>query len=300
MQTERLVDLAFRDAPQVMNLPAAETAGPAYRDAKPYPYLVMDNFLEKSVTDEITREIASTPANHSVVFNDSVQKNKSISTGKDVPKYISLLAAKFASAEFLRYLEKVTGLEGLIPDPYYNTEYGYYHVVGPGGVLGSHLDHSHHQTLQLPHVLNLVIYLSDGWNDQDGGALCLFDETGKKVMKRVECKFNRAALFAANPISYHGVEPIKETAGRKRHSIYFAYYSVKQDPVEVMDTFPELSAKGATNKSVKYGTYFVVPWYQLLAPRNRNHLKMRLWNFAKLLCPPLLVIYSKKLIKRQA
>jgi hypothetical protein len=284
-----LLDLAFRRPSEIFSLPDSSGAGARYRQAEPFAHLVIDDFLQPRIAQEVAKELVSGEVRFSQVFTDDFQRDKTISTGDAVPPLISLLASKFAHAEMLRYLESVTGLQRLIPDPYYNTEYGYYHIVGSGGVLGSHVDHSHHNTLDVPHVLNLVLYLTENWNEADGGELCLFDAAGKHIVKRVACRHNRVILFACTPTAYHGVEPISPRSPRRRHSLYFAYYGVPARAA-VPPTFPQLQNEASNaDGSVNYSTYFIVPFWQLFRARNRIHLRARVAYLANLLLPPILM-----------
>jgi len=284
---------------RVFNLPDPGSVQSAYRDAKPYPHLVIDNFFDADVLEQISREIVGEKVNFNKVFTDAYQRNKTISTGDAVPPLINVIASKFAASGMLRYLEKVTGLGCLIPDPHYNSDYGYYHIVGAGGVLGSHVDHSRHNTLNVPHVLNLVVYLSKDWDEKDGGTLCLYDESGRNVVKRVPCLYNRAIIFACTPTAYHGVEPVAESSNRRRHSLYFAYYTVESNGSSAAgEQFPGLQ-EGKTNadRDVSYGTYFVVPFRDLLKRENWVHLRMRLVYFIHLVTPPILVRLLRRVAK---
>ena len=206
------------------------------------------------------------------------------------------ISTKYSSPTMLRFLEKLTNNKGLIGDPYYNTDYGYYHIVGPGGVLGSHVDHSHHSHLNLPHVVNIVVYLTKDWDEKDGGGLCLFGSDGKTVKKKVPCDFNSAAIFECSPVAFHGVEPIKENIDKRRHSIYFAYYSTKGANKTMTESFPQLH-NGETNETARYGTYFILPFKDLLKWKNRNHFKIRIGNLLKLFIPPILFLGKKKILK---
>lgn len=297
--SDLLLRTAFAAADDVFDLPPAEDLSGQFRAGVPFANIVVDGFFKPGIFEAIQRELVAGETNFRQVFTDDLQTNKTISTGDSVPPLISFIAAKFASAHMLRYLETLTGLRRLIPDPYYNTDYGYYHIVGSGGVLGSHVDHSRHSSLNIPHVLNIVVYLTDPWEPGDGGTLCLFDAGGKKVVKRVECLPNRAAIFACTPIAYHGVEPVSQERGKRRHSLYFAYYSVDAPATAGAEAFPSAGGMTATNldPSVNYGTYFVVPWWQLLKPRNWVHLRTRLIYLANLLLPPILVKGVRKIAR---
>jgi hypothetical protein len=293
-----LVRSAFAAVPEVFNLPPAESVAATYQAAAPYPNLVIEGFFKRELFQALQCELVAGARNFNQVFTDEFKKNKTISTGDSVPPLISLLAAKFAAPQMLRYLERVTGLQRLVPDPYYNTDYGYYHIVGAGGVLGSHVDHARHSALGLPHVLNIVVYLTEGWNPEDGGALCLYDANGREVVKRIDCVANRAVLFACTPTAYHGVEPIAERSGGRRHSLYFAYYAVDGVTVSGPEAFP--SSQGAASNSdaaANYSTFFVVPFTQLFRPQNWIHLRTRLIYLANLCLPPIAVRLVRKIVR---
>ena len=293
-----LLQTVFASAADVFDLPNAQDLAQNYRDAKPYPHMVLDNYFRLPVLERIQNELVTEDVNFSQVFTDDLQKNKTISTGNAVPPLISLVAAKFASPLMLRYLEGLTGLDHLIPDPYYNTDYGYYHIVGSGGILGSHVDHSAHSSLKIPHVLNLVVYLTPNWDERDGGSLYLYDASGKKVEKRILCRPNRAVIFACTPTSYHGVEPVAASCRRRRHSLYFAYYLADAKSAMSVEGFPcSQGAASNSNETASYGTYFVVPFRQLLRPQNWIHLRTRLIYLAYLLLPPIIVRAAKYLVR---
>jgi Rps23 Pro-64 3,4-dihydroxylase Tpa1-like proline 4-hydroxylase len=294
-----LAQVALCGPEKVFNLPPATTAAKLYGEALPYPHLVIDDFFDPEILAQISLEVGEQKVNFNKVFSDAFQRNKTISTGDAVPPLISVIASKFAASGMLRYLEQVTGLRRLIPDPHYNADYGYYHIVGAGGILGSHVDHSRHNTLHVPHVLNLVVYLSKDWNEQDGGALCFYDETGKQVVKRVPCHHNRAIIFACTPTAYHGVDPIPESANRRRHSLYFAYYTVDSAGTGSSELFPHLQqGKSNVDLDVNYGTYFVVPFSQLFKRENWAHLRMRLVYMVHLFTPPIVMRATRQIVKK--
>lgn len=283
---------------QVFNLPelSPEQEGD-FKSTKPFPHFVIDNFMQQEVADQIRNCLLDDKFRFQTNFNDQVQRNKTISTGAQVPIILQMLAQKLAASEMLRYLEKRTGLRGLIPDPYFNTDVGYYHIMGSGGVLGSHVDHSHHSTLKIPHVLNLVLYISPDWKKEYGGGLQLFECSGKSPVVTISPYFNTAAIFLNNPISYHGVEPIIDNAGTSRHSLYFAYYLVRELNVPKTKSFPKAYSGSANEEddTIEYGTHFVVPLFDLFKKKNKIHLYGRLRHLFHMVTPPILVAFIHKI-----
>ena len=63
---------------------------------------------------------------------------------------------EFNSRQFLLFLETLTGIENLIPDPYFLG--GGIHSSKKGGFLNIHTDFNWHHKLQLHRRVNVLIY----------------------------------------------------------------------------------------------------------------------------------------------
>ena len=148
-----------------------------------------------------------------------------------------------------------------------NTLLANYHEMGTNGFLGSHVDHSTDPSNGLPHVLNIILYLSSDWKENFGGATLLFDKKGKKIVSKIKYKKNRAIVFLHTPYSFHGVERLKNNKSLKRKTLYVDYYSESMKPFENFDLdFP--------NKWFKHGTTFVLP-------KRTDYLKYKNWSYTK-------------------
>lgn len=295
-KTEDIQKILFKSPEDVFRLPSIKMAKSQYRAASPYPHLIIDDFLSPEVIELVKNALLEDSHTFGVNFSDDVQNKKTISTGDDVPQILQILAGKYASPFMIRYFEELLGIKSLIPDPYYNTDYGYYHISEPGGHLGAHVDHSHHQSMGIPHVLNIVVYLTPDWRDDYGGALHLFNQNGRKSIKRIPCLYNRAVVFACNPSAFHGVEPIKKNLNIARHSLYFAYYKVAPEQANNMDVNPSLKATSEDHQ-LRHGTFFKMTWAQLIKKQNRAILKGRLMELIVVLTPPIAILIYRKMKK---
>src|SRR4029077_6346348 len=103
------------------------------------------------------------------------------------------LFAELNSQAFLGFLEEMTGMRGLVSDPYY--EGGGLHETKRGGHLGVHADFNAHDKLRLERKINLLIYLNEEWDPAYGGRLELWDRQMKDCAVRVEPVFGRAVIF---------------------------------------------------------------------------------------------------------
>ena len=103
------------------------------------------------------------------------------------------LTSEFNSATFLQFLQRLTGLDALISDPYFFG--GGLHQIEPGGFLKVHVDFSRHETLRVDRRLNVIVYLNRDWERAWGGALEFWDADMTHVVEHVLPVFNRCVIF---------------------------------------------------------------------------------------------------------
>ena len=108
----------------------------------------------------------------------------------------------FNSQPMLEFLEGLTTIRGLIPDPYFVG--GGFHETGRGGKLGIHADFRINEQLHLHRRLNVIIYLNEEWKPEWGGALELWDRDMKVKVREVMPVFNRCVVFNTDADSFHG------------------------------------------------------------------------------------------------
>jgi Rps23 Pro-64 3,4-dihydroxylase Tpa1-like proline 4-hydroxylase len=197
-----------------------------YRDALPYPHIVFDNFLEawaaEKVLDGFPR-VSDEGWIHYIHFNE---KKHGLNKLEFIPEFIrDGLIQELNSAAFLKYLEKLTGINHLVADTTF--EGGGIHQSEPGGFLNIHADFTVH-----PHKknwrrrVNLLVYLNKDWKESYDGDLELWDRDMNKCTQKITPHFNRIVIFNTDKDSYHGVpEPLKCPAGSTRKSIALYYYT---------------------------------------------------------------------------
>ena len=172
----------------------AENLRNIYQANKPFPNCIIDSFFTpttyKNICDTFPTpgdEIWKTPTN-THTLNKSVTKQGPLG----LKEYLfsenqRRLFMELGSSLFLNFLEKLTGIYGLIPDPYFAE--GSYAMSKSGGILDIHADFSHHDKLNLERRLNIIIYLNDDWKNEYEGALNLYDPDlmlVKKIYIRVK------------------------------------------------------------------------------------------------------------------
>jgi hypothetical protein len=203
-----------------------------YRDAQPFPHIVIDDFLEPELLRSL---LADFPASENKAFFDRGQERlkfqyqpHEVSSG-----LIRNVFAELNSQAFLGFLDELTGINGLIPDPYF--EGGGLHETKHGGHLGVHADFNVHERLGLERRLNLLIYLNEDWHDEYGGQLELWNKDMSDCAVRVKPVFGRAVIFNTDLDSFHGhPDPLNCPPDRSRRSIATYYYSAAEEGIGLL------------------------------------------------------------------
>ncbi|SEW44450.1 2OG-Fe(II) oxygenase superfamily protein [Cognatiyoonia koreensis] len=194
-----------------------------YQSGKPYHYIGIDDFLPLAIAEKVREEamqIDAKPPEHS-----SAQEHLKASYNPDIlPAYSRLVFNALNSHSFIRFLEEMTGIDGLIPDPYFKG--GGIHRTSNGGYLGIHADFNHHKQMNLERRLNVLIYLNPDWKEEYGGSFEIWtDDMGKKIASFPPI-MNRMCCFSTSSTSMHGnPDPINHPDGQPRISIALYYYT---------------------------------------------------------------------------
>lgn len=194
-----------------------------YLNAKPFPHIVLDDFLQAEHLFPRQGDATWKKTENKHTAAKSVTKTKGFkweSFGREQKAFFAELSA----APFLKFLEDLTGIEGLMADPYFIE--GGFHMVGNGGRLGIHADFSHHPKLGLERRVNLLLYLNKNWQKDYGGALRLYN-SNVEAEKEIEPINGRCVIFSTSDQSYHGhPDPMKLPNEVVRKSLALYYYSL--------------------------------------------------------------------------
>jgi hypothetical protein len=95
---------------------AAKPFADAYRSQSPYPHGSFDNFLDPAILDRVREELATLPAAEDS-FDRAQERLKTSYTPERLPPYTRNLFYALNSRAFIQFLEELTGIKGLIPDP---------------------------------------------------------------------------------------------------------------------------------------------------------------------------------------
>lgn len=193
--------------------------------AHPYPHLVLDGLFNPEALRQVLAEWPHADREVEHHNDGTVVRNKIGTTWKTrFGPVTTSLFAELNGPAFLQTLQKVTGMWGLIGDPYMFG--GGLHATRTGGTLAMHADYNKHPIFKLDRRLNLLVYLNEDWQESNGGWLELWDREMKACAHRVLPVFNRTVLFATTSTSFHGQpDPIQGPPDLWRRSIALYYFS---------------------------------------------------------------------------
>ena len=155
-----------------------------------------------------------------------------------IPPVSRMLLAGLKSSSFTTFLERLSGVPALIPDPHY-TGAGL-HFTSTGGLLAVHADFNKLEMYGLDRRVNVFVFLNDDWTDSDGkshgGHLELWDKNMTTCVTRIAPLFGRVVVSSTTDFSYHG-HPAKLAAppDRVRRSIAMYYYTNGRPSDECLD-----------------------------------------------------------------
>jgi Rps23 Pro-64 3,4-dihydroxylase Tpa1-like proline 4-hydroxylase len=209
----------------------------SYSKAYPFPHVIIDNFI--SNPDELDRsitEISNFPfwgwdsSKYSLMDNRQINKfwvpwcEQSFNDLKDQAPTTLKILNYFNSPEILEFLQNLTGIENLIPDPTFTG--GGVHKITSGGKLGIHADYLLHPETKLHRRLNVLVYLNKNWQKEWGGDLELWNKDMTECIVSIEPIFNRAVIFNITSDSFHGHPNSLDTPeGVDRYSYAFYYFT---------------------------------------------------------------------------
>jgi Rps23 Pro-64 3,4-dihydroxylase Tpa1-like proline 4-hydroxylase len=207
-----------------------------YATEYPFPHTVIDNFINETFLNKAIGQLNQVDWGYDegeVGEGHQVKKLYSphkVGMWNHMPEHVSNVLDFLNSVEVLKYLEELTGIKDLIPDPEFYG--GGLHRIQTGGKLSVHVDYNYHPITKLHRRINLLLYLNKDWKEEWGGDLQLWTADLKHCVKKILPIYNRAVIFNISDKAYHGHPgSLKSPEGIDRYS-FALYYFTKERPVE--------------------------------------------------------------------
>ena len=214
----------------------ADARREAHLAAAPFPHTVIDDFLAPDAAEALARAMPKSGGNAGwdFYFAEGFEHKWALSDDRKMPPVFRALVRELNSGAFIRFLERLTGIEHLLPDPHLLG--AGLHLVPRGGVLQVHSDFNWSESLQAHRRVNFFIYLNPNWVEEWGGALELWDSACTQMVQRIPCLFNRLVVFNARSDTFHGhPHPLTCPEGEWRQSLAMYYYTTSRPAEEARD-----------------------------------------------------------------
>jgi Rps23 Pro-64 3,4-dihydroxylase Tpa1-like proline 4-hydroxylase len=265
-----LVPSQVLDVPRLMEVAAARAS--EYRAGTPFPHIKIDGMFSNALLEQAVAELPAASSRWTT-YKTANEAKQVCSDASLFGPTAEVITHALNSAPFLRFLERLTGITGLIPDPYLHA--AGYMKVSPGGFLGLHYDFATQKELKLDRRINVLLYLNKDWQTDWGGALELHSndpvEDPKHQEVTIDPLFNRMAIFNT-PRALHGHRrPLTCPPGRQRLCLSWFYY-----------TAPEVPGWATRNKAVEF-------------PDGKFEPKRAIVKAANMLVPPIFFEAFRKL-----
>ncbi|HMC96995.1 MAG TPA: 2OG-Fe(II) oxygenase [Flavobacteriales bacterium] len=207
-----------------------------YQNNKPFPFITLDGFLEEEAALEAWRDFPRIQDQGWIHYVHVNEKKHGLNKMDRLPSYLRDVIEELNTGRFVRWLEKLTGIDGLHADEL--LEGGGLHQSQRGGFLNIHADFTVH-----PHKrnwkrrVNVLVYLNKDWDPAWGGDLELWKRDMSACEQKIAPLFNRCVIFNTDEDSYHGLpDPIMCPEDQTRKSIALYYFTVEKEAPRLRTT----------------------------------------------------------------
>ena len=200
-----------------------------YQSNGPVPHIYLGDFLDAEVTAQMAAEFPKPDSDAWTHYQHQNENKHGMTKRQFFPATVGEVTDVLNSMAFVEWLSALTGIPGLLADP--DLEGGGLHQSSRGGYLNVHTDFSHHHyNRDWKRRVNLILYLNEGWQEQWGGAIELWDKQMRGCVASYPCHFNNCLIFNTDAHSYHGFpEALSCPDGWSRKSLALYYYTIDKD-----------------------------------------------------------------------
>jgi hypothetical protein len=202
-----------------------------YRQNKPFPHILLKNFLDPQIALEMAREFSWPITDAWTQYKHANENKLGMTKRKLFPPTLRAVTDELNSPEFVSWISGLTGIPDLLADPVLDG--GGLHQSSRGGYLNVHTDFSrHHFHPTWQRRVNLILYLNPDWDERWGGSLELWEKSREGKMTRCAAKYppllNHAIIFTTTERSLHGFpDPLTCPENQSRKSLALYYYSAE-------------------------------------------------------------------------
>lgn len=201
-----------------------EALAHAFAAASPFRHVVIDGFFEPAYAQRLVAQFPPFELGNSLSEDGRPGSKSTFEQIRALGDAYAGLDDLVRGHDFLQLLGAITGIDGLLYDPWYLG--GGTHDNRHAGGLEAHVDFNFHPLQRWQRRLNLIVYLNPDWQEDWGGALELYRDPGQAPEQAIAPVFNRCVVFETHGHSWHGFSRIalpeaRRNLSRKSIALYF-------------------------------------------------------------------------------
>lgn len=229
--TNRVLSFYF-DREQLIKV--AKKNAKSFKSADPFPHIALDDLFPEWVIDELIKEFPD--ANASIDWYKTENESRLNKLGSNKEHELGPFTRSFLqylnSSDFICFLEELTGLSGLLPDPHFFG--GGLHQTKKDGLLKVHVDNNWDTKLLLYRAVNIILFLNKDWKPEYCGELEFWDKDMENCKSKVLPTGNRLAIFLNTEVSNHGhPEPLNCPENMTRKSLAMYFYTAERQARDI-------------------------------------------------------------------
>jgi Rps23 Pro-64 3,4-dihydroxylase Tpa1-like proline 4-hydroxylase len=201
----------------------------------PFRHVVIDDFLQSDKLPKILNEVNNLQdTGGHAQSSASPHEFNTYAMNSNYGSYLMRLFVELNSREFIKYVERITGVNNIICNDLFLYRACGIHRIKSKGFSQLHNDFNtyHSKNRRLDRRVNLLIYLNPDWKpDQYKGALCLCDKnTSVGGVKKIDPILNRCVIFNTTSSSIYGhPEPLDGVVGQQYIAVNYYTENMQRD-----------------------------------------------------------------------
>ena len=214
----------------------------------PFKNIVIDNLFDSK---ELKIIADAFPKKDDIIwwkYDNHFEKKLAFDNYQEMSKVIQKYFDTVNSFDFMKKLEKLTGIDMLISDP--SLRAGGLHRIDKGGKLDIHADFRYHRITGWKRRLNIITFLNENWKEEYLGYTEFWDENITECVTEVLPVFNRTVVFEVDDKSWHGhPRPLACPENMCRKSLATYYYTLHNENID------NVKVKSTNYKKLPYEEY---------------------------------------------
>lgn len=206
----------------------------------PFPHATIDNFLHPECLTNILTDVnklQDVDAQFKFVDSSSTNEFNLYGLMWNYGSYLRQLFAELNSPEFIKRIEKITGVQNIICNDPSLYGSGVYRIESKG-FSQFHTDFNTYYSngRKLDRRVHLLLYLNPNWKTEYKGLLGLCDKNTNMCAKKIDPILNRCVIFnTTNSTIYGQPEPLNTPDGLSCQFISVYYYTENTSGDEELD-----------------------------------------------------------------